>query len=188
MVRVASTPRTRSVLIRLLRPDGQPIPVGSCGTSNGGDSFVWGPGSRRIGISVNELTKQHAEKYGVNDGLLINDVGNDSPALRAGLKAGDIITEINGKAVKSDIDLIREINSQKDGDVQLTIVRDGKSQTITVTPEKAKDGRFIWRSDSDGGAGFMPDFAPLVHPTAPTAPTPPTAPRAPAMTLFHRIV
>lgn len=162
----------------------------------GDDTVVWRAGEgRRIGVGVSDLTSQLAQKYGVSDGLMITEVNNDSPAAKAGLKAGDIITEINGKAVKSDIDLIREINSQKDGDVQLTIVRDGQRQTISVTPEKTKDSGYIIRSHSDGdgnGGAFMPNFAPLMPaaPAAPaTAPRAPTAPTAhPAMSLFHRIV
>ncbi|MBV9216119.1 MAG: PDZ domain-containing protein [Acidobacteria bacterium] len=153
--------------------------------SNGDNhSFVWNNG-RRIGVSVNDLTDQLAQKYGVSDGLMITEVHNDSPAAKAGLKAGDIITEVNGKAVKSDIDLIKEINSQKDGDVQLTIVRDGQKQTISVTPEKTKDSGFIYRTGGDDGSGFMPQFAPLAKPAIPANPAAPGTPKVPAVSLFR---
>ena len=94
----------------------------------------------------------------------------NSPAAKAGLKAGDIIVEANSKAVKGQIDLVREVNSKKDGDVQLTIVRDGKRQTISVTPEAAKDNGFVF-DNKDGDGRIL------------TLPTPPRAPSAPAMTI-----
>lgn len=71
---------------------------------------------------------------------MINEVHADSPAAKAGLRAGDIIVEADGKEIKSDGDLMRAINAKKDGDVTLTIVRDRNRQTITVTPEEMKNG------------------------------------------------
>jgi len=103
--------------------------------------FVWRSGSgRRIGVGVTSLTKQLSEHFGVTSGVMINEVRADSPAAKAGLKAGDIIVEIEGKEVKGDIDLIRAVAEKKEGDVTLTIVRDRNRQTIRVTPEEAKDG------------------------------------------------
>jgi membrane-associated protease RseP (regulator of RpoE activity) len=102
--------------------------------------FVWRMGSgRRIGVGVTTLTKQLSEHFGVAGGLMINEVRADSPAAKAGLKAGDIIVEAEGKEVKGEMDLIRAIQEKKDGDVTLTIVRDRNRQTIRVTPEEAKD-------------------------------------------------
>ena len=72
---------------------------------------------------------------------MVNDVRADSPAAKAGLKAGDIIIEAEGKEVKGEGDLIRVIGEKKEGDVSLTIMRQGNRQTIRVTPEKM-DGEF----------------------------------------------
>lgn len=118
-----------------------------------GRSFVWRAGEgRMIGIGVMPLTKQLAEHFGVASGVMINNVRENSPAAKAGLKAGDIITECEGKAVKREIDLIRSINEKKEGNVQLTFVRNGNRQTITVTPEKSKDSGFIFETeDNDDG-------------------------------------
>lgn len=103
--------------------------------------FVWRSGSgRRIGVGVSTLTKQLSEHFGVTSGVMINEVRADSPAAKAGLKAGDIIVEVEGKEVKAEMDLIRAIGEKKEGDVSLTIVRDRNRQTIRVTPEEAKDG------------------------------------------------
>ncbi len=105
------------------------------------EPFVWRTGSgRRIGVGVSTLTKQLSDHFGVTSGVMINEVRADSPAAKAGLKAGDIIVEVEGKEVKGEIDLIRAIAEKKEGDVTLTIVRDRNRQTIRVTPEEAKDG------------------------------------------------
>jgi len=95
---------------------------------------------RRIGIGGSTLTKQLSEHFGVSGGVMINEVRQDSPAAKAGLKAGDIIVEIDSKDVKSEGDLVRAIGEKKDGDVSLTIIRDRNRQTVRVTPEEAKDG------------------------------------------------
>ena len=103
--------------------------------------FTWHMGSgRRIGVGVTTLTKQLSEYFGVAGGLMINEVRADSPAAKAGLKAGDIIVEADGKEIKGEGDLIRAIQEKKDGDVNLTIIRDRNRQTVRVTPEEVKNG------------------------------------------------
>lgn len=144
-------------------------------TSPDGSSrvFTWRSGEGRvIGISTYAISKQLAQHYGVEGGVLINDVRENSPGAKAGLKAGDVIVEVNGKAIKGDFDLIREINSKKEGDVQLTIVRGGKRQTISVTPEASKDGGLLLRTDNENGAFPTPPSAPthLGTPMTPFAP------------------
>lgn len=106
--------------------------------------FGWSSdGSRQIGVGVTSLTKQLADHYGVNGGLLINNVRENSPAAKAGLRAGDIVTEADGKVLNGDIDLIRAIAEKKTGEIVLTIVRDGQKQTVRVTPEEVKADQFL---------------------------------------------
>lgn len=99
----------------------------------------WG---RRIGVSTTELTRQLADYFGVagGRGVLITSVTENSPAARAGLKAGDIITDVDGEKVESAGDLSRAINRKNEGDVTLTVVRDRSPRTIRVTPEKREPG------------------------------------------------
>ena len=109
-----------------------------------GSVFVWrGGASRQIGIGVTPLTKQLGDYFGIADGsgILIESVRENSPAAKAGLKAGDIIVEVDGKAVKGQTDLVRALSEKKEGDVSLTIIRDRSRQTVRVTPEVSKDGR-----------------------------------------------
>ena len=152
---------------------------GGVWTSPDGDSkvFTWHSGEgRQIGIGVNPLSRQLAQHFGVDGGLLVSEVRDNSPAAKAGLKAGDIIVEANGKAVNNDLDLVREVNGKKEGDVQLTIVRGGKRQTISVTPEVSKDGGFLFRTDDSDGVLFTPPPAAPAYngqPLTPVAPMPP---------------
>ena len=118
--------------------------------------FFPGFGSgRRIGANVTTLTKQLSEHFGVASGVMVDEVRADSPAAKAGLKAGDIIVEIDGKEVKAEADLLRAIQGKKEGDVTLTIVRDRNRQTIRVTPEEVKGGfdgqHFEFPRINDGG-------------------------------------
>ena len=71
-------------------------------------------------------------------GVLITSVRENSPAAKAGLKAGDVITEVDGKAINGLEDLLRAINSKEEGEINLTIVRDKEQRAIQVTPERSK--------------------------------------------------
>ena len=103
---------------------------------NGENVFIFG-NARQIGVGVSSLGKQLGDYFGVADGkgVLINNVVENSPAAKAGLRAGDVIIEIDGKAVNQTFDLSRAINEKKEGDVTLTIIRNKNRQTVRVTPE-----------------------------------------------------
>ena len=103
-----------------------------------------GARGRQIGVTATALTKQLGDNLGVanGEGLLVNTVRENSPADKAGIKAGDVITEADGKAIKTTADLIDALGEKKEGDVTLTIVRDKNRQTLKVTPEASKAARF----------------------------------------------
>ena len=105
---------------------------------NGGDMTFFLGNSRRIGVSTMELTKQLADYFGIagGKGVLVTAVTDDGPAAKAGVRAGDVITAIDGEAVDSPGDISRAINRKKDGDVTLTIIRNKSQQTIRVTPRE----------------------------------------------------
>jgi membrane-associated protease RseP (regulator of RpoE activity) len=123
-------------------------------------TFFRGGSSRQIGIGITPLTKQLAEHYGVESGAIVNNVRENSAAAKAGIKAGDIIVEVDGKQVKGDFDLIRAIAEKRNGSISLTFVRAGGRQTVSVTPEEVK-----------GGSNLFFEF-----PEAPNAPGTPPAP------------
>lgn len=97
---------------------------------------------RRIGVNTTQLTKQLADYFGVagGRGILITSVAENSPAARAGIKAGDVITEADGEKIESSGDLSRAINRKTDGAMTLRIIRERNPMTVTVTPEKMETG------------------------------------------------
>lgn len=112
---------------------------------NGGNVFTFSTNSRQIGVGVSGLNKQLGDYFGVADGkgVLINNVVESSAAAKAGLRAGDVIIEVDGKAVTGAVDLTRAINEKKEGDVTLTIIRNKNRQTVKVTPEKGKNNQLF---------------------------------------------
>jgi C-terminal processing protease CtpA/Prc len=100
-------------------------------------------GRGRLGVQVQLLNDQLAEYFGVKDGgVLVSRVTADSPAAKAGLKAGDVITKVNGAAVKDAGDLMEAIGEVKDdGAVTIDILRDKKASTVKATVEKPTAAR-----------------------------------------------
>ena len=108
---------------------------------SGDGTWVFNTGSyRRIGIGTQTLTKQLAEYFGVSEGILVTSVNDNSPAAKAGLKAGDVITAVDGEKVSSPGDISRAIGKKQDGPVTLTVVRDRNTRSVIVTPEKPPAG------------------------------------------------
>ncbi len=86
-----------------------------------------------LGVSARDLGPISVARYnlGVSEGALIASVGDGSPAARAGLQAGDVITEFGGKPVKTADDLLTAIRAAKIGEtVNITFWR-GQSQNTT---------------------------------------------------------
>ena len=91
------------------------------------------PATGRLGATVQDLTPQLEEFFAVKGGVLVATVNPDSAGARAGLKAGDVITSVNGTAVSSPDALVRALREPADGaEISLGIVRDKKPQTLKV--------------------------------------------------------
>jgi serine protease Do len=96
----------------------------------------------RLGVNVHELTPDLAAYFGARDGVLVASVTADSPAAKSGLKAGDVITSVDGRDIDSAADLTRELRSRTtDGDITIGIVRDKKTMTVTATIQAPPDRR-----------------------------------------------
>lgn len=95
----------------------------------------------RLGVGVQSLGDQLADYFGADDGgVLVNSVREDSPAEKAGLKAGDVILGVGDEKVEDPGDLMTEINRADAGDVELRILRDRKQRTVKVTlPDRNED-------------------------------------------------
>ena len=101
--------------------------------------FMYYRGSR-LGIGVEALTDQLAEFFGVKSGhaVLVTEVTENSAAGKAGLKAGDVITAVDGQAIDGVSALLQAISKKQEGTIALTIVRNRSEQTIMVTVEKSE--------------------------------------------------
>jgi serine protease Do len=87
-------------------------------------------------MTIRPLTADVAASMGLQDvrGALVNSVGNGSPAERAGLKSGDVITAFNGAPV-TDMNSLRNAvaGSQPGTEVTLTIIRECQPQELRAT-------------------------------------------------------
>ncbi|MGH9163563.1 MAG: S1C family serine protease [Vicinamibacteraceae bacterium] len=91
-----------------------------------------------MGVSVQPLTPQLAEYFGVKSGVLIFSVEADSPAAKAGLRAGDVVTAVEGRAVEDVAAIRRAVRDLDNRDATLSVTRDGQSRSVKVTfPEPA---------------------------------------------------
>jgi serine protease Do len=98
--------------------------------------FAMVMGRSRLGVQVEGLDGQLAKYFGVETGALVRGVTEDSPAAKAGLKAGDVITAANGKPVKDAGDLLRALNDIENGKpVALSVTRDRKTLSLQATLE-----------------------------------------------------
>lgn len=106
-----------------------------------------------LGISVQDITPDIAKSLNKKDqnGALISEVFKGDPADKAGIKAGDVVTEINGKSIKDTHDLLLTIASLKVSEkIKVKVLRDGKENTFTVTAAERGDEQRVAQS---GGGG-----------------------------------
>jgi S1-C subfamily serine protease len=104
----------------------------------------WTSPRGRLGVQLGELTPQLAEYFGAKEGgVLVSSINSGSPAEKAGLKAGDVITSINGMAVRDTDDLIDELRGVEGQEVTIGILRDKKASSLKATLEERP--RPVWR-------------------------------------------
>ncbi len=84
----------------------------------------------RLGVTVDELTSQLAAYFGAKDGVLVTSVAEGSAAEKAGIKAGDVITSVEGERVNSSSDLVQSIRRADKDEISIAIIRDKKEQTL----------------------------------------------------------
>jgi S1-C subfamily serine protease len=87
----------------------------------------------RLGANVQELTGDLPDYFGVKSGVLVTSVRPDTPAAKAGLKAGDVITAVNGQTIAGRHDLVGAIPESGTADLVLTVMREKKEMTLRVS-------------------------------------------------------
>lgn len=119
------------------------------------------PNKPRLGILMQPLTEQLAAYFGLEGrlGALVTTVMDDTPAAAAGLKAGDIVLEVNGASVDSPMAAQRAIAEAGEAALHITVLRDKSNLDVTVPAlsedEDASDG-----DSSDAGEESGPEKEP----------------------------
>ena len=104
----------------------------------GDDDSSW------LGVETHEVTSDKAKelKLTAERGVVLGKIVPDSPAAKAGLKENDVVMEINGQRVEGAAQFRRMIHEIPAGrSIQLTVWRDGRTQTINATLGKSQERR-----------------------------------------------
>lgn len=113
----------------------------------------------RLGVTVQELNQTLAESFGLQrpDGALVANVAPNSAAASAGLKSGDVITQVNGQAIGRSGELSSIIGLSTPGErVKLKVWRDRAWRDIDVKLGTAEEpGKPIAGKDDDAGGGQL---------------------------------
>ncbi len=111
-----------------------------------------------IGIGISDVTPENSKFFDLSDanGAVVTQVESDSPGGKAGLKVGDVITELNGKKVTDASELQVEVGQTEPGKtIKLGVLRDGKSMTLPVTLEAMGSRDKSGNEVSENGHGKM---------------------------------
>lgn len=115
-----------------------------------GPGFVFRHGGSFLGVSLTELTPELRGHFGAREdaGVMVSQVVEDSPAWRAGVQVGDVITAVDGEPVASGRALAHAIRQQEAGTtVGVEVLRDGRYETFDATLEEReveKHHEIIW--------------------------------------------
>ncbi|MFQ5799788.1 MAG: PDZ domain-containing protein, partial [Bacteroidota bacterium] len=100
---------------------------------------IYYPDRTWLGVSVQDVTEQLAKDkdLGVEEGALVNDVFDDSPAEKAGIREGDVIVKFDGRDIDDADDLVRAVRKSKPGkSVQVVVIRDSDEVKLRATLKK----------------------------------------------------
>lgn len=141
-------------------------------------------GGPRLGVSVTSLSEQLGEYFGVEDGdgALITNVGPETPAARAGLRAGDVILSVAGEEVDGPGDIGRILRDRDAGPVDVRIMRDRQERDVTVEVEEPEEANLRGSAFLAPGMAhpetahpeiMLPEMAPPTLDVAPLPSAPP---------------
>ncbi len=101
-----------------------------------------------IGVTISTLGSEY-QRFGLS-GVVVQSVEEDSPAEKAGLKADDIITAVNGEKIEENSDLTSKVLKCKDGDkLTLTVTRQGETLELEVTVKVRKQSALSEPDDDE---------------------------------------
>jgi serine protease Do len=97
-----------------------------------------------LGVNIQPITPEIADGLGLKEprGALVSDVQPDTPAAKAGIRPGDAVTAVGNEPIKDARELSRRISALQPGaNVKLSLIRDGKQQTVEVSLAKLPEQR-----------------------------------------------
>jgi serine protease Do len=109
-----------------------------------------------LGVQIQKVTPDIAESVGLKEahGAMVVNVEPDTPAQKAGLKAGDVITQLNGKSVEDPRDLSRRVAALQPGEqAHFTVWRNGKTEQYTVNLAKMPSAEQMAKLGGQGKQG-----------------------------------
>src|ERR1700736_5489138 len=109
-----------------------------------------------IGIQIADVTPDNAKFFQMNkaEGALISQVEPDAPGAKAGLRTGDVITELDGKPVTDAGQLQMTVGQKRPGEtIHLLVMRDSKPTSVAVKLEALGGGRGTETAGAEHGKG-----------------------------------
>jgi serine protease Do len=126
-------------------PEPAPLAAGQSFLGNvasGGPAFLDNmiPRALYVGADVNPVRTQLADYFGVKSGtgLLVESVDDQSPASRAGLKAGDVVVKVESQQMTSKNDWLKAIRNHRGHPVLVTVMRNKQEMVLTMSAGKPK--------------------------------------------------
>jgi serine protease Do len=112
--------------------------------------YIHGQASSFLGVGVAEIDADRVKALNLKEerGVEVKSVDEDSPAAKAGVKAGDVILEYNGQRVEGDEQFVRLVQETPVGrQAKLLIWRSGATQTLTATIGVRSGNSIFWSGD-----------------------------------------
>jgi serine protease Do len=102
----------------------------------------------RLGVRIESLNDELGDYFKApgGKGVLVLEVMDGTPAKEAGIKAGDVITKVDGKVIEDTDDLQRALRNTS-GKVQIEVMRKGVRQVVTPTLRSPQSRSFSWSGD-----------------------------------------
>ncbi len=148
-------------------PESPEAPYGGHGQNMAPGLKVLGNlGRGRLGVETQDLDGDLGDYFGASDGkgVLVLRVLEDTPAAKAGLKAGDVILSVDGADVADGDALRAALRKQDAGDVELRVRRKGAERTIHAALEKAESMHGLMGKGNGNWMGWMDDGnGPMIH-------------------------
>src|SRR5438067_4151687 len=112
-----------------------------------------------LGVQVAALPEVAKKQLAIEDGLAVEEVTPGSPAAKAEIKKYDILVKAGDVPLKNIADLVKAVDASQGKEITITIVRDGKNQTIKAIADKRPKSEFVIEGAKRSLAARNPELA-----------------------------